>query len=62
MVPCEKILAAAREQGADIIGLIGPDHAVARRDGPRRAEMERQGFDAAAADRRRDDEPRRTPR
>ena len=36
---------------------VRPDHAVARRDGVRREEMERRGIDAAAADRRRDDQP-----
>ena len=34
MVPCDKILAKAREIGADVIGLSRTDHAVARRDGP----------------------------
>ena len=56
MVPCEKILAKAREQQVDMIGLSGlitPSldemvH-VAKRDGAR-------GFRAAAADRRRDDQ------
>ena len=34
MVPAEKILRRPRvEQGADMIGLSGLDHAVARRDG-----------------------------
>ena len=54
MTPCEKILSTALEQNVDIIGLSGlitPSldemvH-VAR-------EMERQGFEAAAADWRRD--------
>ena len=37
MVPAQKILDAAKAEGADIIGLSGPDHAVAGRDGqPRR--------------------------
>ena len=56
MVPCEKILQTAREQQVDMIGLSGlitPSldemvH-VAR-------EMEREGFAAAAADRRGDDQ------
>ena len=55
MVPAERILDTAREEGADVVGLSGlitPSldemvH-VAR-------EMERRGLDAAAADRRRDD-------
>ena len=57
MVPAAKILDAAIEQKADIVGLSGLitpslDEMVfvAR-------EMERRGFHAAAADRRRDDEP-----
>ena len=33
MVPAQKILDAAQEHAADIIGLSGPDHAVPRRDG-----------------------------
>ena len=33
MVPAAKILDAAIEQKADIVGLSGLDHAVARRDG-----------------------------
>ena len=37
MVPAQKILETAREQNADIIGLSGPDHAVARGNGARRA-------------------------
>ena len=46
-----------------MIGLSRPDHAVARRDGDgRRARCSAQGFDAAAADRRRDDQQGRTPR
>ena len=57
MVPCEKILETARRERVDMIGLSGlitPSldemvH-VAR-------EMEREGFSAAAADRRRDHEP-----
>ena len=36
MVPCDKILdTARRREGATSIGLSGPDHAVARRDGAR---------------------------
>jgi 5-methyltetrahydrofolate--homocysteine methyltransferase len=37
MVPCEKILEPREGERRDVIGLSGPDHAVARRDGPRRA-------------------------
>ena len=37
---------------------VGPDHAVARRDGPRRLAHGGRGDDDAAADRRRDDVPR----
>ena len=33
MIPCEQILKKAREHEVDMIGLIGPDHAFARRDG-----------------------------
>ena len=36
MVPCEKILETAREQERRHDRPVGPDHAVARRDGPRR--------------------------
>jgi hypothetical protein len=47
----------AREKNADIDRPLGPDHAVARRDGARRARDGAPGLQAAAADRRRDDEP-----
>ena len=33
MVPWQDILQAANDNKADMIGLSGPDHAVARRDG-----------------------------
>ena len=36
MVPAEKILDTALEEGATSVGLSGPDHALARRDGARR--------------------------
>ena len=35
MVPAQKILETAKREKADIIGLSGPDHALARRDVPR---------------------------
>ena len=56
MVPAHKILDTAVERDADLIGLSGPDHAVARRDvhGRRRDGAARPR--AAAADRRRDHE------
>ena len=55
MVPAQKILDTAREHNADIVGLSGPHHAVARGDGARRARDAAPRHDAAAADRRRDD-------
>ena len=43
MVPAQKILdRRARERGHD--RPVRPDHALAGRNGPRRAEMRRQGF------------------
>ena len=56
MVPCEKILETAREQERRHDRPVGPDHAVARRDGPRRQGDGARGLQAAAADRRRDDQ------
>ena len=47
MVPWQDILKSANDNKADMIGLSGPDHAVARRDGDGR------GRDAAARPRRR---------
>ncbi len=35
MVPADRILDTALAEGADVVGLSGPDHAVARRDGAR---------------------------
>jgi 5-methyltetrahydrofolate--homocysteine methyltransferase len=58
MVPCEKILDAAREKQVDMIGLSGPDHAVARRDGRTWRRKWSARASPAAADRRRDDQPR----
>ena len=43
------------EEGANVVGLSGPDHAVARRDGPRRAGDGAPRPRPAAPDRRRDD-------
>ena len=37
MVPCERILETARNEGVHMIGLSGPDYAEPRRDGARRA-------------------------
>ena len=56
MVPWQDILKAANDNGADMIGLSGPDHAFARRDGDGRRRDAARGDDAAAADRRRDDQ------
>ena len=46
MVAGDRILDTALAEGADIVGLSGPDHALARRDGPRR---ERRWSGAASA-------------
>ena len=62
MVPAEKILETAREQNADIIGLSGLITPSLDEMVHVAQEMERQGFDGAAADRRRDHVARRTPR
>ena len=55
MVPADTILDTAAEVGADVVGLVGADHAVARRDGRRRARDGAARPRPAAADRRRDD-------
>ena len=55
MVPAQKILDAAKEHDADVIGLSGPDHAVARRDGQLRGRDGAPGPRDPADDRRRDD-------
>ena len=55
MVPWSKIIAAANENDADMIGLSGPDHAKPRRNGDRRRGDAACGHDDAAADRWRDD-------
>ena len=56
MVPCEKILRDAREQGVDIDRPVRADHAQPGRDGPRGPRDGAAGLRAAAADRRRDDQ------
>ena len=58
MVPATKILETAKKEGADIIGLVRPDHALARRDVPRGGRDGARRLRPAAADRRRNDEPR----
>ena len=58
MVPCEKILERARDREGRPHRPERPDHAVARRDGARRPRDGAPGLHAAAADRRRDDQPR----
>ena len=56
MVPAQKILATAREQQRRRDRPVRAHHAVARGDGARRrARWSAKAFDAAAADRRRDD-------
>ena len=57
MVPAAKILDEAIEQKVDIIGLLGADHAVARRDGVRRARDGAARLHDSAAHRRRDHQP-----
>ncbi len=49
-------------EGCDVDRALGPDHAVARRDGARGEGDGAAGLRAAAADRRRDDRRRSTPR
>ena len=56
MVPCEKILQTAREHERRHDRPVGPDHAVARRDGPRRPGDGARGLRGPAADRRGDDQ------
>ena len=56
MVPCEKILQTAREQNVDIIGLSGLITPSLDEMAHVAREMEREGLQAAAAHRRRDDE------
>jgi 5-methyltetrahydrofolate--homocysteine methyltransferase len=53
MVPCEKILAAAREHGATGHRPVRPDHAVAGGNEPCRVRDAAPGLRCAAADRRR---------
>ena len=57
MVPCEKILERAQGGEGRPHRPERPDHAVARRDGARGARDGAAGLQAAAADRRRDDQP-----
>ena len=54
MVPAARILDTARETGADLIGLSGLDHPVARRDAPSGRGDGAGGLRAAPAHRRRD--------
>ena len=58
MVPAEKILADRARRGRRHGRPVGPDHALARGDAARRARDAAPGLHAAAADRRRDHEPR----
>ena len=55
MVPAQKILDAAKEHDADVIGLSGLITPVARRDGQLRRRDGAPGLRHPAADRRRDD-------
>ena len=57
MVPADRILQAAVDEQRRHHRPERPDHAVARRDGARRARDGAARLHAAAADRRRDDEP-----
>ncbi len=57
MTPASKILTVARERKADAIGLSGPHHALARRDGACRGGDGARGLRHPAPHRRRDDEP-----
>ena len=54
MVPWQDILQSANDNQADMIGLSGPDHSVARRDGHRRRRDAAARAQDSAADRRRD--------
>ena len=58
MVPAAKILETAQGREGRHHRAVRPDHAVARRDVPRRGRDGAPGFRAAAADRRRDHQPR----
>ena len=58
MVPAQKILDTAKEVDADLIGLSGLITPSLDEMVNFATEMERQGFDDPAADRRRDDVPR----
>ena len=58
MVPCEKILERAKAREGRPHRPERAHHAVARRDGARRARDGAPGLQAAAAHRRRDDQPR----
>ena len=55
MVPADVLLDTALEEGCDIVGLLGPHHALARRDGERRQRDGAPRHRPAAADRRRHD-------
>ena len=55
MVATETILDTAEREHVDVVGLSGPDHAVARPHGRRRARARAPADRAAAPDRRRDD-------
>ncbi len=55
MVPCQQILDTAREHNADIIGLSGLITPSLEEMAHVAREMQRQGFEDTAADRRRDD-------
>ena len=57
MVPAQKILDTARKREGRHHRPLGPDHALARRDGQRRGRDGARGFRHPAAHRRRDDEP-----
>ncbi len=55
MVPPDVLLDTAVQEGCDIVGLLGPHHALARRDGGRRARDGAPRARPPAADRRRHD-------
>ena len=57
MVPAARILEKAIELDADLIGLSGPDHALARGDDPRGGRDGAPGLHDPPAHRRRDDVP-----
>ena len=58
MVPAQKILETAQAREGRHHRAVGPDHAVARRDVPRRGRDGARGLRHAAADRRRHHQPR----